>query len=563
MKKKLIWLSIIFGSFVFSLPMIRSGIIYDFGMGFWGPNAHDGIWHIALIKQLKLNVPPLNPIFSGKILTHYHWGFNLLSAWLDKLIPLSTVNVYFQLIPILVSISIGCLSYLLVYRLTSKKDSALFFVFLNFFAGSFGWVVSLAKTGEIGGESLFWSMQSISTLINPPFALSLVILFVILILWQSKKSEQRLIWAAIIGSLIGFLSFVKIYAGILAGLGFSFYCFYKFIIKELNVFDFVIPIVAALVSLFFLAIMGIFGRPSSLIFRPLWFPHTLIESLDKLYLPKLAVLRQNLWHQAFSLKLPILILIEFCLVVLFLIGNLGTRVFGYIDLFKKKINEDNSDFNLLILFIQFFGILLPLIFIQKGTAWNTIQFFYYVQIFANFYLAQYLSKLWRKKRFFLLSLVLLLTIPTTYSTLKNYLGNPPPAALPPTEYHALKELESKSGNVVLTYPFSPSAKDNLSTPIPLYLYETTAYVSAISGKTSYIEDEINLEITGYPWLKRKENSQKFFSTDELFWARGFLLNNQIDYIYLVDDQNINLKPDDLGLKMIFDQENVRIYQVLK
>ena len=46
---------IIVGTLTWSLTMIRSGLLYKFGYGFWGPNGHDGIWHIALANNLTLS----------------------------------------------------------------------------------------------------------------------------------------------------------------------------------------------------------------------------------------------------------------------------------------------------------------------------------------------------------------------------------------------------------------------------------------------------------------------------------------------------------------------------
>ena len=32
--------------------MVKSGLVYDYGMGFWGPNGHDGVWHVSLASSL-------------------------------------------------------------------------------------------------------------------------------------------------------------------------------------------------------------------------------------------------------------------------------------------------------------------------------------------------------------------------------------------------------------------------------------------------------------------------------------------------------------------------------
>ena len=54
--------------------MVKSGLVYDYGMGFWGANAHDGLWHVTLIESLSRGSLKL-PIFSGETIHNYHIGF--------------------------------------------------------------------------------------------------------------------------------------------------------------------------------------------------------------------------------------------------------------------------------------------------------------------------------------------------------------------------------------------------------------------------------------------------------------------------------------------------------
>ena len=75
----------------------------------------------------------------------------------------------------------------------------------TYFGSSLGWV--LGK-----GESAFWSQQAISTLINPPYALSLVILLLALRCLQNQKWILAVILFAVLPQ-------VKIYAGALGFLG--------------------------------------------------------------------------------------------------------------------------------------------------------------------------------------------------------------------------------------------------------------------------------------------------------------------------------------------------------
>src|SRR3989337_862297 len=75
---------ILLGTIIWSLTMVKSGLVYPFGMGFWGPNGHDGIWHIALAESLAKGSWQM-PVFAGEAIKNYHIGFDLILAMLHKL----------------------------------------------------------------------------------------------------------------------------------------------------------------------------------------------------------------------------------------------------------------------------------------------------------------------------------------------------------------------------------------------------------------------------------------------------------------------------------------------
>ncbi|MDO8452641.1 MAG: hypothetical protein Q7S79_02720, partial [bacterium] len=186
---------VITGVLTWVLTMVKSGLVYPYGMGFWGPNGHDAVWHLALIEGLKRNSLEM-PIFAGEQIKNYHIGFDLLLAWTSKLTGIPAVNLYFQVLPIVTSILIGYLTYLLVSKWSGSKSQALWSTFFVYFGGSLGFVVSLFREQTIGGESMFWSQQGISTLINPPFALSLVFLLsglLALLSYTKKKNNATLL----------------------------------------------------------------------------------------------------------------------------------------------------------------------------------------------------------------------------------------------------------------------------------------------------------------------------------------------------------------------------------
>jgi len=547
-------LLILFSSLLLSATMLKSGLLYPYGLAFWGPNGHDAIWHLAVINQLKQNIPPLNPIFSGFSLNSYHWGFDLLSALISKISRLSSLDTYFRFLPLTMAIFIGLFS----YKFIKKPKTALIFVFLNYFAGSFGWLVTLLRSGQIGGESLFWSMQSASTLINPPYALSLVLLLSGLYLWQKNQSSSQKASALLLGLYFSLLTGIKIYAAILVGLTFSLLLLFKLLRSKAHPFDFLLPASMAFFSALVAFFLRLFSGASLLQFKPFWFVHSLVESLDKLYLPRLAALRFNLSSQIFSFKLPLFLALEIFFFGLFLFGNLGFRSLGFKILYQKIKKNRLSSLDQFVSIFMILALAIPTLFVQKGTAWNTIQFFYYFLLFANYYFAHFLSHI---KSNILLVFLLLLTSVTSYATLKDYFGSPSPSTLPLAELQALDFLQKQKPGIVLTYPYDAYLKKDIATPLPLYIYETTAYVSAFSSHQSFLEDEMNLTITGFDWPTRRQQIENFFQTDNVYQAKGLLLNNQIDYVYLLDHQLLPYSPQDLQLTLIYDQAGVKIYQV--
>ena len=462
-------LLIILGSLIWSLTMIKSGWIYDYGMGFWGPNGHDGVWHIALANGLARSSLEM-PIFAGEQIKNYHIGFDLFLAALHKITTIPTHNLYFQILPPLFALTIG----ILVWKLTNSFWS----VFFIYFGGNWAWI--LGK-----GESTLWAQQAISTLINPPFALSLILLFAGMLCLKHKKD----FWAVIFFSL---LPQVKIYGGILALAA-------LLINKNYKVFIFSV----ILSALLFLPLNT--GAQKLIEWRPGWFLETLFAP-DRLDWPKFFSALNT--YRSGSILIKGMLAYTVALTI-FLVGNFGTRLIG---LFKA-----NDRFSLTIIIL---GIIFPMLFVQKGTTWNTIQFFYYSQVFLGLSAGLVMTK-WPK---WLNILIMLVTIPTTIDTMKHYLPSRPPAMVSKSELVSLENLKKLPMGIVLTRPVTKSAGLE---PRPLYIYESTAYVSAFTNKPVYMEDEVNLNITGFDWQERRQEMSDYFTQPTL----DFLIKHNIKYVY--------------------------------
>ncbi len=556
------WLAlmIFFGIISQSLTVIKSGLLYSFGMGFWGPNGHDGIWHLALINELTKHFPPQNPVFAHFKLLNYHWLFDFFVALIHKITFLPTLNLYFQIIPLILSGFLGILVFLLVQKLTKNNLTSLLAAFFAYFGGNFGWLVTLFRDQGLGGESMFWANQSISFPLNLQFFLSLILLIYGLYLYLNyleKPCRKRFcLLILIFGLIIG----VKAYGGVIILFGLGAASFWELIVKNppktLKVF------LGSLVISLLVFLPSNWGAASLFVFSPLWLPRVMIDAPDCVGWLRLAYARQAYFATGLWLKW---LLAEVLGLLIFFFGNLGTRIIGLgkiINWFKnwRKINS----FQVLFLGCLLVSGLTPLLFIQKGNPWNSIQFFYYFQFLFGLLAAWGLSDFLSKKKIYLkislIVLLLLLTLPTTIGNLKDYLTYQSPAKISFEELEALGFLKKQPLGVVLTYPHDYQLRTKVKTPQPLYVYETTAYVSAFSGQQTFLEDEMTLDIMQVDWRPRREEIEEFFKTNNAQKAKKFLEENKIRYLYLVDGQNFHFDESQVFLTKIFENDLVKIFQ---
>ncbi|HOZ80647.1 MAG TPA: hypothetical protein PK370_00305 [Candidatus Woesebacteria bacterium] len=521
------------------LPVIRSGLKYDFGIGFWGPTAHDFLWHLSLINHIKNPFSIPFPSFSGELLTNYHPFFNILLA----LIPIDHSFLLFQVFPLVSSLVILILVYKISYQFYQKHTVSLLTIFFYTFSNSLGWIYTYLTQRKIAGESLFWSMQSLSSQINPPFILSQIFILLIIYLLQTKPKS------IIIPLLLIFLPITKVYGAITGYALVFFYWFFNYqeITKKIILNYFISFLLAILLFFKFNA-----SSSSLLIFNPFWFIFGMFSSTDKLYIPKVASFLFNT-----SLSDPRKIFILFIGIIIFYLGNFSFRLLAF--KYLSKFNKIQK----IIFLVTIISALIPLFFIQKSTAWNTIQFLYYPLALSNLLFSSYIFHQLNNRLYLSVFLILYFSFISNLDLIKGSLGSPPPSAILSSEYQAIQFLNSQSPGIILTYPYDPHLLKNQKTPIPLYAYETTSYLPAYTHHLTYLSDEMNAGNSNKNWQQRKNDSLKFFDQKSNYEDRGFLVNNQIDYIYLVDQQvnKTSLKISDMSLSKIYDNSYVQIYKV--
>ena len=551
----LITILILCGTIFQVLPVFQSGISFNYGLGFWGPNTHDGMWHVSLINQLLRSVPPQNPIFAGVILKNYHYFYDLLIVAANYLTNLSILDLVFRFFPVVFSASLGIGSYFLIWNLFKEnlgilktKVAVLIALYLVYFAGSFGWIVEFITQRHLGGESAFWANQAVSFNLNPPFAVSLIIIIALLQLLPNFLASVLLI-----GCLIAF----KSYAGVLVLATVGFLGIVDILFKK-NYSLFTIFIFGGLMSTFlFLSNFEI--STNFLIIAPFWFVNSMIDSPDRVGWTRLALSRivglsDKNWVKFFGA--------EGLSLAIFIIGNLGIRFFAIFSLVKFKEILRNRNY-LFLAILSFLSTSIPLVFIQTGNPWNTIQFFYYgmyvSSLVAGVVISYLIFKLPRFFGLFIITTVIILGPINSVVTARGYLVNKPHAFVSSKELEGLDFLSGQEEGQILTFPYDQNLKKDIAEPWPFFAYDSTAYVSALSKKAVYLEDLPQNQILLSDYKKRQVASNDFFMGPDSQKIE-FLRKNNIKYIYIPKIFNQKLSESN-DIKNIFENEDVVIYKL--
>jgi len=557
----IIGLLIVVGVIFQSVAVVRSGWVYEFGMGFWGPTGHDHIWHQALNNQVQKSIVPENPIFAGIALTNYHYFFNVLVAATGSITSVDLIHLLYRFYPVLFSVLLGLGFLVLTQRLFKNVFISGLTLYFVYFGSSFGWIVDYMRTKTFGGESNFWINQPVSFNLNPPFAISMVLFLVAILLFALLLRNFSKIGLVLFVLVAGILIEFKVYAGLIIIAGLLVISIQQLLIlRQTYLFKLFLP------TILFSSLIFIPQNKSSadlIVFSPFWFIHAMVDSPDRLGVAKLSEARMAYQQRGEYFKF---LLTEILAFIIFIAGNLGTRILMILllpTLLMKKVRQ-----NLLLSFIIWLiaiSFTVPLLFIQKGTPWNTIQFSYYglylLTPFVGLIIFTLYKYLPRVIGILLLIILLLVTPISSYATFISGFGAIPPARLSFGEMEALSFLKQQSNGVVLTVPFDKTLRERFDAPFPLFAYETSSYVSAFSAKPSYLEDEIQMEIFQLDYQDRLVSSHDFFRGRDKEWSTNFIKVNSIKYIYLPKIYGISLDDQNLGIKSIFDNSQAIIYSV--
>ncbi|MCA9372212.1 hypothetical protein KC726_04940 [Candidatus Woesebacteria bacterium] len=391
---------------------------------------------------------------------------------------------------------------------------------MSYFAGSFGYLLILYHGGSLATGSYSVSLQSANLLLNPPFALSLPIIFYLLVLIYEKNYSLKTTIHFILG-VIAIVAF-KFYGIVVAGV-FSLIFFYEMVKSKQIPWKQIILRLLFFFCLFFLMVIFVynpFRSPTSeplFKFSPFAMVHATIEERDLLYLPNIVNARYYLYAQ--GVWGPRLLAIELFSTAIFILLHFGARILGLVYICFQFFRRKTTSHNYYIFFTIVATTLATILFIQRGEWWNTVQFSYYGIALSNIFLAIVVFKIMQKKtllRYILAGSIIVLLLPQNYQIFTTFTTRNS-IYIDDKELEALAYLDKQPYGVVFT-AFQDVEKQYRFLP-----YKLTGYVSAFTDKPIFYGHEAQMSITGIDYRERKARVESLDCT----------IFDEVDYIYFV------------------------------
>jgi len=379
---------------------------------------------------------------------------------------------------------------------------------------------------------------------------------------EEKKSSLLALSVLLAGVLIEF----KVYAGVTVLGGLLATGVFEILLKRplhaIKVFALGLPLS------FLVYLPSNAGSSEFLKWQPWWYIRTMVVVPDRLNWIDLEFRRQHYATRGTWRGFIRSLQMEGTAFMIFLLGNLGMRVIGLWEFFKNLVKGVRiSTFNFFFMVCVVSSFVAPLLFLQKGVAWNTIQFMQYFLFFFGFLGAITAEEIASSKRglakTLLIMVIVILSIPTVLGNVAGFSPGRAFSRLPYPELEALKELKNLSGreDVILTFPREEFAHMAYEVPIPLYAWDSTAYVSFFGQRRTYLTDEGQAEILGYPREERLKEVISFFEEENPEKAKNLLDRFGASWLYLVKNQSFSVEEEALGLEGVFENTWSRIYKV--
>jgi len=294
--------------------------------------------HLGLIGEMKHRFPPTNFAAGGIPLKNYHYLFDAVAALIGKISGIGTLDLYYRIIPIGLSILLSAVIYLTTYKLTKNHWTSALAIFFTVFSTSFGQLTVYVKNffhlnSVTGGSNMYMTDQILDLLINPQSQLGIIIFLVLFLLLSWYVEKKKSIFLIVYALLLGFSFGVKAYGGIVfapAAVLTSLWMLWRN--RDVK------PLIATFAGCFimFLWIRAtIDSGVAGMQFAPMWTIDKMMMDLDRLNEPRFYLLREHYLGTGNWVRL---IMLYSGGITLYLVGSLGFRILGILVAIKLILN---------------------------------------------------------------------------------------------------------------------------------------------------------------------------------------------------------------------------------
>lgn len=493
-------ISFLFVSLSFILPsgnMTCLEGVCQLAIGEW--HMHDALWHISLAQLGFVSYPLANPFMAGHALTGYNFLLDAIILGLMKL-GISPFFAFFKALPITIALMFVYSVIKFSYTRTNNYLHTNLMVFFLFFGSSMSYLATLYQGGtfyysSLRGFPVISSIYPHNMFLNLQFAFSLsIILWIMILIEQKANWRKTALLALLFIALFGF----KFYGGVIALL----YVVLSKLSSKVSWTEILSTLVGSIAGVvFFYGVSS--GATTPFVFDPFSLTRLMIDDSLLFYNHSLTLARYYLYENIAGFPLR-LISIELLCVLLFLIMNFGARLISLI--YPTRAN-------MRIWIVIVFSALAPILFVQRGGWYNTMQFLYYGVFLSGILMADVLYKIWRGNKKWGITAILIaitLTIPNSIEQLRYI--NEDQNIITPSQLRALDILKNQPEGIV--HINDPIRRDGL--------------VPALAHKYPYYLDTDQLMVVGADYERRLEYIEKF--------SGGSIANIPADYFLIHKDE---------------------------
>lgn len=521
-----------------SLLVIRSGDVINGGLRMVGANGHDVLSYISLINNLQKSIPPQNPTFADEVIRNYHYLTFVFFSAIQYVTKISVLDLYFKLIMPFLALLFSSTIFIFVKGLVGEKRVSYLAVLMVCLSSNLYYLIRAFYPSANVSPSVFWIDEYTTRMVNPQLIFSYIIMLTIFYLMLKKKNSWNFKFILILSLLISSLVLFKAFAGVLVFASLSLLFIYNFFHKKYE-YLFLLLTSTLITSILYLASNT--KLSSTLFFSPFWFVKNMFESPDHLNYSEWELKRQTFLEKNNYIRI---IQLYAQGILIFLLGNFGLRFLAFFQPLKNLGKIKETVIGMLI--IATLGLILPQVFLVRGTVWNSIQFSYYSVFILGVLIVPFLNNLFRKTKnlfFLVFTLMWLSLLPGVYYSTNNY-------------FLSIKDGDIFSSSLYQASLFLRMEEDGVVLIHPHYFNNT--FIPAISGKNAFFADEKWLSVQTINFQKRKRETEDFFKNPQITSVE-FLKENNIKYIFSnsFDLEGFNQS----GINKIYQNDTITILKV--